>query len=320
MIRMSVIPPEVLLDRRRKVAMGIEFPKGTVELPDRGPWRTWPGMAASAALHAGLFVAAAGLMSRSGPAETGAPDQPRQPDREVAMVYLEPPPAPTPVPEEQPPQPEPQTPVETTPPSQRELPPPGPESDDVLSPAPARETNTASRDATPEETAAKSRAGSDDRDNIISPEPVLEDGPDDLASAAVARGANQPSIEDEAKRIFGRPTTGTGTRNNALPWASDSTCVPDPTPIDTNAPVVLDSISGVVYDNSGMPLTGAHLQVVGTSYHSFSDGGGRYSLAFDVSLVANCRVQVVRVSAAGYRGRDLYLAMGLGNNNVYMER
>ena len=118
----------------------------------------------------------------------------------------------------------------------------------------------------------------------------------------------------------GRPVTGTGTRNNALPWASDSTCVPDPAPFDPNSPVVLDSIRGVVYDHSGMALSGAHLQVVGTSYHTFSSRGGRYSLVFDVSLVANCRVQVVRVSAGGYRGRDLYLAMGLGNNNVYMDR
>jgi len=236
------------------------------------------------------------------------------------MVYLEPPPAPEPVPEARPPEPQPQLPVETVPPSQQELPPPGPESDDVLSPAPARETNTATRDASPEEAAAETRAGSDERDNVISTRRVIEDGPEDLASAAAAKGAEQPTLEEEAQRIFGRPITGTGTRNNALPWASDSTCVPDPTPIDRNAPVVLDSINGVVYDRSGMPLTGAHLQVVGTSHHTFSDGGGRYSLVFDVSLVANCRVQVVRVSAGGYRGRDLYLAMGLGNNNVYMER
>ena len=321
MIHMSVIPPEVLLDRRRKVAMGIELPKGAVELPDRGPWRTWPGMAASAVVHAGLFLAAAGLFS-GGPGEATTADPTTQSGREVAMVYLEPPPAPEPepVPEAQPPQPQPQTPVETALPSQQELPPPGPESNEVLSPAPARETNTATRDASPEEATAETRAGSDERDNIISTERVIEDGPEDLASAAAAKGTKGPTLEQEAQRIFGRPVTGTGTRNNALPWASDSTCVPDPTPIDRNSPVVLDSISGVVYDHSGMALGGAHLQVVGTSYHSFSDRGGRYSLVFDVSLVANCRVQVVRVSAGGYRGRDLYLAMGLGNNNVYMER
>lgn len=322
MIRLSVIPPEVLLDRRRKVAMGIEFPKGSVELPDRGPWRTWPGMVASAVVHAGLFLAAAGFISGEGTDDATTPDRPSQSGREVAMIYLEPPPpvAPEPVPEAPPPEPEPQMPVETTLPSQQELPPPGPESNDVLSPAPARETNTATRDASPDEAAAEARAGSDDHDNIISTERVIEDGPEDLASAAAAKGAEAPTLEQEARRIFGRPITGTGTRNNALPWASDSTCVPDPTLLDPNAPMVLDSISGVVYDQSGMALSGAHLQVVGTGYHTFSDHGGRYSLVFDVSLVANCRVQVVRVSAGGYRGRDLYLAMGVGNNNVYMER
>ena len=320
MIHLSVIPSEVLLDRRRKMAMGIELPKGGVELPDQGSGRTWPGMTASAVVHAGLFLAAAGLFSGgTGDATTA---ESTQSDREVAMVYLEPPPTPEPQPvaEAQPPQPQPQTPVETALPSQQELPPPGPETDDVLSPAPARETNTATREASPEEAAAEVRAGSDERDNIISTERVIEDGPEDLASAAAAKGAEGATLEQEAQRIFGRPVTGTGTRNNALPWASDSTCVPDPTPLDPKSPVVLDSIKGIVYDRSGMALPGAHLQVVGTSYHTFSDGSGRYGLIFDVSLVANCRVQVVRVSAGGYRGRDLYLAMGLGNNNVYMER
>jgi len=319
MINLSVIPSEVLLDRRRKMAMGIELPKGAVDLPDRGPWRTWPGMAASAVVHAGLFLAAAGLLSGGG-TEVAEASGPSQSDREVAMVYLEPPPAPEPVPEARPPEPEPQMAAERMLPSQQELPPPGPESNDVLSPAPAQETNTAMRDASPDEAAADARAGSDERDNIISTERVIEDGAEDLTAAAAAKGAEGPTLEEETQRIFGRPITGTGTRNNALPWASDSTCVPDPTPIDPSAPVVLDSISGVVYDRSGIPLSGAHLQVVGTSHHTFSDRGGRYSLVFDVSLVANCRVQVVRVSAGGYRGRDLYLAMGLGNNNVYMER
>lgn len=322
MIRMSVIPPEVLLDRRRKVAAGIEFPKGSVELPDRGQWRTWPGMVASAMVHAGMFLAAAGFLSGGGTGDADTSEPTSQSGREVAMIYLEPPPplAPEPVPEAKPPEPEPPMPVETTLPSQQELPPPGPVSNEVLSPAPARETNTATRDASPDEAAAEARAGSDDHDNIISTERVIEDGPEDLASAATAKGTEVPTLEQEARRIFGRPVTGTGTRNNALPWASDSTCVPDPTPFDPNAPVVLDSISGVVYDHSGMALSGAHLQVVGTSYHTFSRRGGRYTLMFDVSLVANCRVQVVRVSAGGYRGRDLYLAMGLGNNNVYMDR
>ena len=320
MIHLSVIPSEVLLDRRRKMALGIELPKGVVELPDQGSGRTWPGMTASAVVHAGLFLAAAGLFS-GGPGDATTAES-TQSDREVAMVYLEPPPTPEPQPvaEVQPPQPQPQTPVETALPSQQELPPPGPETDDVLSPAPARETNTATREASPEEAAAEVRAGSDERDNIISTERVIEDGPEDLASAAAAKGAEGATLEQEAQRIFGRPVTGTGTRNNALPWASDSTCVPDPTPLDPESPVVLDSIKGIVYDRSGMALPGAHLQVVGTSYHTFSDGSGRYGLIFDVSLVANCRVQVVRVSAGGYRGRDLYLAMGLGNNNVYMER
>ena len=47
MIHLSVIPSEVLLDRRRKMALGIELPKGVVELPDQGSGRTWPGRPAA---------------------------------------------------------------------------------------------------------------------------------------------------------------------------------------------------------------------------------------------------------------------------------
>jgi len=319
-IQLGVIPAEVLLDRRRKVAMGIELPKGSVELPERGRWQTWPGMLASLGFHVGLFLLATGLLTRSSGKENAATETTAHPERQVAMVYLDPPapkPAPQPVPEPPPEQSVQEQP--RTPPSQKELPPPGPESNEVLSPTPAAKTDPATG-ATQLAEAPEPKSGTAEQDNVISTDPVVKDGPDDLASATAAGEAPRPTMEEEAQRLFGRPTTGTGNRNNALPWASDSTCIPAPAPPDPNSPVVMDSISGQVFDQTGQPLSGAHLQVVGTKYHTFSTISGQYTLAFDVSLVANCRVQVVRVSAPGYRGRDLYLAMGVGNNNVFMER
>ncbi len=78
---------------------------------------------------------------------------------------------------------------------------------------------------------------------------------------------------------------------------------PDGTP-------VLASVSGIVRDDRGRPLPGAHLQIVGQAFATFSDGQGAYRLEFDPSLLERCRVQIVRVSALGYRDADLHLAVG----------
>jgi hypothetical protein len=90
---------------------------------------------------------------------------------------------------------------------------------------------------------------------------------------------------------------------------------PDGTP-------VLASVSGVVRDQAGRPLPGAHLQIVGASFATFSDGSGRYRLEFDPSLLQRCRVQLVRVSAAGYRDQSLNLAIGRNarSDDVRMRR
>jgi hypothetical protein len=66
---------------------------------------------------------------------------------------------------------------------------------------------------------------------------------------------------------------------------------PDGTP-------VLASVMGIVRDNTGRPLAGAHLQIVGAPFATFSDGNGNYRLEFDPSLLEKCRVQVVRVNVS----------------------
>ena len=62
--------------------------------------------------------------------------------------------------------------------------------------------------------------------------------------------------------------------------------------------------------DNGMPLTGAHLQMLGTPFVSFTDENGEYHFRFDLALVDNCRTQYVRVTAPGYESRLLVLLVG----------
>ena len=62
--------------------------------------------------------------------------------------------------------------------------------------------------------------------------------------------------------------------------------------------------------DNGRPLAGAHLQMVGTPYVTFTDGSGEYRFRFDLSLMDNCRTQYVKVTAAGYESRLLVLVLG----------
>jgi hypothetical protein len=79
---------------------------------------------------------------------------------------------------------------------------------------------------------------------------------------------------------------------------------PDGTP-------VLATVIGRVLDTDGKtPLSGAHLQIMGTSFGTFSDSRGEYRLEFDPRLLAKCRKQYVNVVAPGYRGETLTLMIG----------
>ncbi|MGH7523443.1 MAG: hypothetical protein ACREK8_03975 [Gemmatimonadales bacterium] len=79
---------------------------------------------------------------------------------------------------------------------------------------------------------------------------------------------------------------------------------PDGTP-------VLAAVIGRVLDTDGKtPLSGAHLQIMGTTFGTFSDMRGEYRLEFDPKLLAKCRKQYVVVVAPGYRGETLTLFIG----------
>lgn len=146
-------------------------------------------------------------------------------------------------------------------------------------------------------------------------EPTDADKP--AGSAAPAPVA---TMESEARRIFGRQHQGPAP--NAGPRASrpmeaylpdhPEKCIPQPVaPKDSAGAPQFGVVVGRIYrQDNGRPLVGAHLQMLGTPYVTFTDGDGEYHFRFDLSLVDNCRTQYVRVTAAGYESRLLVLVVG----------
>jgi hypothetical protein len=141
--------------------------------------------------------------------------------------------------------------------------------------------------------------------------------------------ADKPTIESEAQRIFGRPLTSPGVESGVrdsrpwetpLNWASRG-CTTAATK-DSTAPPGMGVVQGRVYrENSRIPLPGAHLQILGTPYYTYSDQSGAFRLVFDEKLVDNCRTQSVRVWAPGYRARDLILYVGVAqSSDVILQR
>jgi hypothetical protein len=126
-------------------------------------------------------------------------------------------------------------------------------------------------------------------------------------------------MESEAKRIFGSPKTytpeGVGPRATRpmeayLPDHPER-CTPKPPAPDSSGQPQYGTVTGKIYrQDNGRPLGGAHLQMLGTPYVTFTDGDGAYRFQFDLSLVDNCRTQYVRVTAAGYESRLLVLVVG----------
>jgi hypothetical protein len=112
---------------------------------------------------------------------------------------------------------------------------------------------------------------------------------------------------------FGRAGLGTqdtrGFRQSFENAAGQCPEIPDPG-VNPDGTPVLFSVVGIVRDDRGRPLPNAHLQLMGQIYATFSDGQGNYRLEFNPKLLDACRVQVVRVSAEGFRTADLQLAVG----------
>ncbi len=271
-------------------------------LPRRRAAR-WPSIAASALAHLLLVVLALDLSQR----ETDALWQRIDDERErrapvVTPLYVPLPPLPAPPPPL--PEPEqPKPPPEPPPPPEAALPPPprNPEPEpDANAPSDAERTRGEER---PEDAAGERRNADPDA------------GAPERAEISTA-----PTIETEARRIFGRrrPRTPAGAGPRAsrpmqsyAPERPDK-CVPhERDPSDSARTPQFGVVTGRIYrGDNGRPLAGAHLQMVGAPFTAFTNDNGDYQFRFDLSLVDNCRTQYVRVSAPGYQSRLLVLLVG----------
>jgi len=254
--------------------------------------RAWSPLAVSAGIHLVLLAVAAGLSRRSPASEsTRRSDTPADEVRRIEMIYVPPPePTPPPAPVRPPPPP--------PPPAVRQT---APEPEPNAPPEAARSTGA--------ETAAESKPESG--------EPEAEPA---ATAAAPARKQAVATLESEAQRIFGRPrlVTRAGAGPQAIrpmeAWLPDNSerCIPRPTaPGDSAGATQFGTVVGRIFrQDNGRPLAGAHLQMIGTPYVTFTDEGGEYRFRFDLALMDNCRTQYVRVSAAGYESRLLVLVVG----------
>lgn len=224
--------------------------------------------------------------------------------REHVMPLYVPPPPPPPRPVTPPPPP-PSPPPKAQPPPLPVAPPPA-----VRQPIPEPDAN-----APPEE---KRSTGTDEPDDKKTGDKAPKEAartagaPTDLSTA--------PTMESEAKRIFGRrregPPPGAGPRDirpleTELPDRPDK-CVPRPSvPAESaGAPQIGVAVGRIFRGDDGRPLAGAHLVMLGTAYTAFTDENGEYQFRFDLSLIDNCRTQYVRVTAKGYESRLLVLVVG----------
>ena len=259
--------------------------------------RPWVSLTASAVVHVGV-IALALLLTRHEEKvieEEKAERAPTEQREHVMPLYVPPPP---PRPATPPPPPPPPPPVAVAPPPAARQPTPEPEAN-----------------APPEE---KRSSGAEEPDE----KKTGDKSPKEAASATTPPTdiSTAPTIESEAKRIFGRqkagPPAGAGPRDvrplqTELPDRPDK-CVPRPAvPAESaGAPQIGVAVGRIFRSDNGRPLGGAHLVMLGTSYTTFTDENGEYQFRFDMSLIDNCRTQYVRVTAQGYESRLLVLVVG----------
>jgi hypothetical protein len=262
-------------------------------------------------MHAALLVLAV-LLSRT-PEEVAEKPKREVSDtaRQVQMLYLPPAPAPRVAPKPPPPPPpQPATPPPTPPPPPL---PPIPR----IAPPPEKEQRTPEPDANAPPEAERREGEEPTSDDPAGGEKV---GADAKPGSPVPATDNAVTMESEARRIFGRPRLGP--RPGAGPRASrpmeaylpdhPERCIPkQPEAADSAQPPQYGVVVGRIFrQDNGEPLAGAHLQMLGTPFVTFTDGNGEYRFRFDLALVDNCRTQYVRVSAQGYESRLLVLMVG----------
>lgn len=302
--------------------------KRPLQLGDRlRPHRAWVGSAISGAIHLLLILAVLGVFRQEKEKEQARELTKADPQRRVEMIYLPPPKQPTPKPQPTPPK------AEPSPTPEAPAPVAAPKTD-AVGRAPNQPQSQQSRDLAAEPQGKGEGKSADPspppktmpqltpQSNPLDPSPVTKDP---LTSNPLATPARrEESQETEAHRLFGNNRNGPAGRPERafggmeLPWQTgDQRCLQVPEGGDT-----MTVIAAKVFDpGSGRPIAGAFLQILGTPYSAYSDGAGNYSLRFNIGLVANCRTQAVRVTAAGYSLQDLILSTGVAwNNDIPLRR
>jgi hypothetical protein len=248
--------------------------------------QNWIPVSVSATVHLLLIAAAVALSRTSAEVEPDRSTRPTDPARHVDMIYMPP---------VEPARPSPPNPVAPPPAKAQKEPEPEPNAP----PEAVRSKGSDSDDPRP----AKGEAAT----QTSRPRPTAPE-------AATA------TLESEARRIFGRPRVRTAP--GAGPQATrpmeaylpdnPERCVPRPAVAgdSAGAPKLGTVVGRIFKKDSGRPLAGAHLQMLGAPYVAFTDDNGEYRFRFDLALVDNCRTQYVRVTAPGYETRLLVLLVG----------
>jgi hypothetical protein len=270
--------------------------------------RDWLALAVSALTHVLLIMAALLLAKKAAEQALDQPTavEPRD-TREVAMIYVPPPPRQAP------------------PPMTPSPPPPDPQPTPVTPPAPSavNKVPEAEPNAPPD---AKRTEGTAERAEARAPQGE-PDAPEDAGTPETPKGvALEATMEREAKRIFGRkrgePVADAGplaTRPLESAKVPDNPC--GEIPKDSTGSPIQGVVQGVVRDvDGGGPLAGAHLQMIGQPYATFANNRGEFRLLFDISLMADCRTQYVRIEAPGFRSQMLPIVIGGGVSTVGLRR
>ncbi len=307
--------------------------------PERRDSRTWLALGASAAVHLlvtlllifGLPVSSASRGAVA-PAEemTAQPLTLQQPVYRQKQARRETPTPPTPTPSQPPP----------PPPHEVELGPDSKKPDARAKEAAAKQTVPEAAPATPPtkvpEAAPQATAAAPD-DAKPQPQPAAPQqirmprpgdyaklgavplpttspwGPPKLDSASGAPASAE--IAAAAPSSMGRaglPSRDPGKWENSFDDETSGRCVAIPD-LGKNADgsPVLATVIGRVLDTDGRtPLSGAHLQIMGTQFGTFSSSAGEYRLEFDPRLLAKCRKQYIDVVAPGYQRQLLTLMIG----------
>jgi hypothetical protein len=263
---------------------------------------SWLSFVFSTTVHGILIAMALWLTRTPPPLEEKKPEREQDAEkREVQMVYI----APTPPPRA-PPQPK----VTPPPPPKPAAPPPP-----AVAPPPKKAQKTPEPDANAPPEAKRSEGAEPKDEKTDQPE---RSGTPDATPPPSPLATRESEMESEARRIFGTPKKytpeGVGPRATRpmeayLPDHPEK-CTRLPVRDSTGQPVFGTVVGRIFRQDSGKPLGGAALQMLGTPYVTFTDNEGVYHFRFDMSLVDNCRTQYVRVTAAGYESRLLVLVVG----------